>query len=152
MNVMDDKPVRSSWDEYYIDLAVAAASRSTCSRLSVGAVIVRDKQIISTGYNGSLSGAPHCVDVGCLLVNGHCVATTHAEQNAIQQAAKLGVSTAYGVMYVTHKPCLNCFKAAYTAGIKRIVYKDNYGDVDYSILKLNPNNMIAVVQLPQNTK
>ncbi|MBP1621531.1 MAG: dCMP deaminase, partial [Acidobacteria bacterium] len=92
---------RVSWDRYFMNLAVQAATRSTCPRKEVGAVIVRDKGILATGYNGSLRGLPHCTEVGCLIENGHCVRTVHAEANAILQAAKHGVRIEDADIYVT---------------------------------------------------
>jgi dCMP deaminase len=83
---------RASWDEYFMNIARVVASRSTCERKFVGAVIVRDKTILSTGYNGSIRGMPHCTDVGHMMEDGHCVATIHAESNAIIQAAKNGAA------------------------------------------------------------
>ena len=84
-------PKRASWDEYFMNIASVVASRSTCPRKFVGAVIVREKTILSTGYNGSIRGMPHCSEVGHMMENDHCVATIHAESNAILQAAKNGV-------------------------------------------------------------
>lgn len=130
-----------------MELARVASERATCSRLAVGAVIVRDKQVIATGYNGSLRGAPHCVSVGCIIEDGHCIATVHAEANAIISAARNGHITEYATMYVTHNPCLNCYKMAHQAGIKRIVYDALYREVDYARLGLNGNQSIEVVQL-----
>lgn len=143
---------RKSWDEYFCDIAKAVAARSTCKRLSVGCVIVRDKTIIATGYNGSINGAPHCLDRGCVIENDHCIAAVHAEQNAIAQAAKNGTSLAYAIAYVTVNPCPNCFKLLYQAGIKRIVYVNDipehlYKKVDYNIFKLNNNQMPDMVCL-----
>jgi dCMP deaminase len=138
---------RTPWDEYWMGFASHAASRSTCPRLSVGAVLVRDRMIVMTGYNGVLAGAPHCTTVGCIIENGHCIASSHAETNAIDQAAKAGISTAYSTLYVTASPCLSCFQAAYRAGIKRIVYRELYGSVDYSRLGLNANSMIPIIKL-----
>ena len=88
---MPDKKNRVSWAEYFMNIAQEVATRSTCDRKHVGAVIVRDKTILSTGYNGSLKGLPHCDEAVCEMVEGHCVRTTHAEANAIVQAAKNGV-------------------------------------------------------------
>ena len=83
---------RASWDEYFMRIAIQAAARSTCDRKHVGAVVVRDKTILSTGYNGSIRGMPHCDDVGHMLENSHCIATVHAEANAIIQAARNGTA------------------------------------------------------------
>lgn len=125
---------RVNWDRYFMDIAVVVSSRSTCPRKNVGAVIVKDKQILSTGYNGSISGAPHCIDIGCIMENDHCIATIHAEVNAITQAAKHGVSIDGATIYVTASPCINCFKAICQAGICRIVYGEQYRVIDYDRL------------------
>ena len=119
---------RASWDDYFMNIARVVASRPTCERKFVGAVIVRDRTILSTGYNGSIRGMPHCTDVGHLMDDGHCVATIHAEVNAIIQAAKNGVSINEASIYVTASPCWNCFKAIANAGMKRIVYGEFYRD------------------------
>jgi len=119
---------RPSWDEYFMSIALQVAKRSTCDRAHVGAVIVRDRRILTTGYNGSPAGLPHCDDVGHLLVEGHCVRTLHAEQNAVIQAAYLDVSVQGGTIYVTHQPCLVCAKMIINAGIKRVVYAGTYPD------------------------
>lgn len=119
---------RASWDEYFMNIARVVASRSTCDRKFVGAVIVRDKTILSTGYNGSIRGMPHCTEVGHMMEEGHCVATIHAESNAILQAAKNGVSIDGASIYVTASPCWNCFKQVTNAGIRRIVFGEFYRD------------------------
>ena len=111
-----------------MNLAIQAATRSTCPRKSVGAVIVRDKTILSTGYNGSIRGAPHCTDVGCLMENDHCVRTVHAEANALVQAARNGVRLEGAEIYVTASPCFNCFKLIANAGIRKIYYGEFYRD------------------------
>ena len=94
----------------------------------MGAVIVRDKTILSTGYNGSVRGMPHCDDVGHMMENDHCIATVHAEANAIIQAAKNGVSVNAADIYVTASPCWHCFKLIANSGIKRIFYGEFYRD------------------------
>jgi dCMP deaminase len=142
----ESKPQRMSWDEYFCQMAKVAATRSTCPRLSVGAVLVRDRMILATGYNGSVRSAPHCIDSGCVLVDGHCLAAVHAEANAILQAAKNGVNTAFSTMYITVNPCLSCFKIMYQAGVKRIVYANTipehlYKSVDYGVFNINNNCM-----------
>ena len=111
-----------------MNIARVVASRSTCDRKQVGSVIVRDKTILSTGYNGSLRGLPHCDEVGHMLENDHCVATIHAEQNAIIHAARNGVAIDGGVIYVTASPCWSCFKSIANAGLRRIVYGEFYRD------------------------
>jgi dCMP deaminase len=119
---------RPPWDEYFMQITFEVAKRSTCPRAAVGAVIVREKRILTTGYNGSPMGLPHCTEAGCLMVNDHCVRTLHAEQNAIIQGALHGVDVSGSTIYVTHQPCLVCAKMAINAGIKRIVYAGQYPD------------------------
>lgn len=121
---------RPPWDDYFMNIARQVAMRSTCPRAAVGAVIVKDRRILTTGYNGSPMGLPHCSDVGCLIVDNHCVRTLHAEQNAIIQAALHGVSVNEGTIYVTHQPCLNCAKMIINAGIRRVVYAGEYPDLN----------------------
>src|SRR6478609_1216059 len=117
---------RASWDEYFMNLARVVASRATCDRKHVGAVIVRDRTVLSTGYNGSIRGLPHCEDVGCVMEDGHCITTVHAEANAILQAAKNGVSVDGAEIYTTASPCWNCFKLIANAGIRRISFGEFY--------------------------
>ena len=119
---------RSSWDQYFMDIARQVATRATCDRKHVGAVLVRDRTILSTGYNGSIRGMPHCDEVGHLMENGHCVATVHAEANAILQAAKNGVRIDGATLYTTASPCWPCFKLVANAGCVRIVYGEFYRD------------------------
>jgi len=119
---------RVSWHRYFMNLALQAATRSTCPRKNVGAVIVRDKAILSTGYNGSIRGAPHCTEVGCLMENSHCVRTVHAEANALVQAARHGTRLEGSEIYVTASPCFNCFKLIVNAGIQTIHFGEFYRD------------------------
>jgi len=119
---------RVSWDRYFMNLAVQAATRSTCPRKHVGAVIVRGKTVLSTGYNGSLRGASHCTDVGCLMHNDHCIRTVHAEANALVQAARNGVSVEGAEIYVTASPCFSCFKLIANAGVRAVYYGEFYRD------------------------
>ena len=119
---------RVSWKDYFMNIAREVATRSTCDRKHVGAVIVREKTILSTGYNGSIKGLPHCDEVGCEMVDGHCVRTTHAEANAIVQAAKNGIQINQSEIYVTASPCYDCFKLIANAGIKVIYYDEFYRD------------------------
>jgi dCMP deaminase len=107
-------------------IALAVSERSTCDRAMVGCVLVREKRILTTGFNGSPTGQAHCDEIGHLMVDGHCVRTIHAETNAIIQAALHGVSTRDAICYVTHLPCINCTKALINAGIARIVYGEAY--------------------------
>ena len=119
---------RVSWKDYFMNIAREVSTRSTCNRKHVGAVIVREKTILSTGYNGSIKGLPHCDEVGCEMVDGHCVRTTHAEANAIVQAAKNGIQINQSEIYVTASPCYDCFKLIANAGIKIIYYDEFYRD------------------------
>ena len=119
---------RASWEQYFMNIAKEVATRSTCDRKHVGALIVRDKTILSTGYNGSIRGMPHCDDVGHMMEDGHCVATIHAETNAILQAAKNGVMINGAEVYITASPCWPCFKMLANAGIKKIYYGEFYRD------------------------
>ena len=119
---------RVDWDTYFMRIAREVAGRSTCDRKHVGAVIVRDRNILSTGYNGSIAGLPHCDEVGHMMENGHCVATVHAEANAILQAAKNGVRIDGATLYTTASPCWPCFKLIANSGCVRIVYGEFYRD------------------------
>ena len=120
--------MRAGWHEYFMKMAHQAATRATCPRKHVGAVIVRDKTVRSTGYNGSIRGLEHCEDVGCMMEDGHCVATVHAEANAIIQAAKNGVSIEGSEIYTTASPCWGCFKLIANAGIRCVFYGEFYRD------------------------
>jgi dCMP deaminase len=122
------RAMRAGWNEYFMGIAHQAATRSTCPRKHVGAVIVRDRTVLSTGYNGSLRGLPHCEDAGCIMEDGHCITTVHAEANAILQAAKNGVSIEGGELYTTASPCWNCFKLIANAGIRTIYFGEFYRD------------------------
>ncbi|GAB4227136.1 MAG: dCMP deaminase family protein [Acidobacteriota bacterium] len=119
---------RVDWHTYFMGIARQVATRATCDRKHVGAVLVRDKVILSTGYNGSLRGLPHCDEVGHLMEDGHCVRTIHAEANAIVQAARNGVALEGAECYVTASPCFHCFKLLANAGIRRIYYGEFYRD------------------------
>ncbi|MBX3129444.1 MAG: dCMP deaminase family protein [Polyangiaceae bacterium] len=119
---------RASWDEYFMAIAREVATRSTCARKHVGAVIVRDKMILATGYNGSLRGLAHCDDDDHLMEDGHCVRTVHAEANAIVQAARNGIRLEGAHIYVTASPCWGCFKLIGNSGLTRIVFGEFYRD------------------------
>jgi len=118
--------MRPAWDSYFMKIAFAVSERSTCDRAFVGCVLVLNKRILTTGFNGSPAGQDHCDEIGHLMVDGHCVRTIHAETNAIIQAALHGVSTRGATCYVTHFPCINCAKALINAGITRLVYSSAY--------------------------
>ncbi|MCX8105771.1 MAG: cytidine/deoxycytidylate deaminase family protein [Ignavibacterium album] len=119
---------RPSWDEYFLKLAMLASERATCPRMHCGCVLVKDRFVLATGYNGSLPGQPHCEDVGCLIVDNHCVRTNHAEMNALIQAARHGVNTTGATAYITNMSCTTCAKAMIAAGIKRVVVFSDFHD------------------------
>ncbi len=127
---------RPSWDEYFMEITRLVVSRSTCLRRQVGAVVVKDKKILATGYNGAPSGLPHCLEVGCLreemgIPSGErheLCRGLHAEQNAIIQAAYHGVSINGATLYCTNLPCIICTKMLINAGIARVVYGQGYAD------------------------
>lgn len=130
---------RSTWDEYFLRIAAEVATRATCDRAHVGAVMVRDKSIIATGFNGSIRGMPHCDDVGHDLVNDRCQRTIHAEINALAQAARMNGGLDGATAYLTHFPCNNCFKAMANARVVRVVY----GEVRY----VEPAVVVAAMAL-----
>jgi dCMP deaminase len=134
---MAEKPhaERPSWDQYFMTITWQVAERSTCLRAKVGAVIVRDRSILATGYNGSPAGLPHCLDVGCLIyesrtpdgeIEQNCYRTIHAEINAITQAARNGSAIRDADIYVTHTPCIHCLKVLINTGISRVYYGKPY--------------------------
>jgi dCMP deaminase len=133
---MQDRP---SWDSYFRQIAHLVATRATCPRRSVGALIVRDKRILATGYNGAPRGLPHCPPggpehdwpEGCMYA-GHCIRSLHAEQNALLQAAMIGVACEGATVYVTCQPCNSCAKMMINAGIRRVVFEGDYPD-DFSL-------------------
>jgi dCMP deaminase len=120
--VIDSWETRMDWDDYFMSMALLISSRSSCDRLHVGCVLVKDTHVISVGYNGFLAGSPHESKV----VGGHEQATVHAEQNAIADCAKRGISTIGATAYITHYPCINCFKILISAGIAEIKYHKEY--------------------------
>ncbi len=117
---------RPDLDQYFLNIASVVAARATCDRAHIGAVLVKDKYIISTGYNGAPHGLAHCDEVGHQMENDHCVRTTHAEQNAIIQAAVHGSSTRGAILYCTHSPCKICAKIILNAHIGRVVVAELY--------------------------
>jgi dCMP deaminase len=120
--------MRQNYDVYFLSIAKQVATRATCDRKHVGAVIVRDKHIVATGYNGSIAGLPHCDDVGHQMEDGHCVRTVHAEMNAIAQAARHGSAVGGSTIYISASPCWPCFKVLANAGITRVVFGEFYRD------------------------
>lgn len=133
---------RLSWEEYFMSTAMLLSCRSSCNRLHVGCVLVKNNRIISAGYNGFLPGAPH----ESIVVNNHEIATVHAEQNAISDCASRGVSVKDATAYITHFPCINCAKILAASGIKEIVYLNDYKN-DSNVLTLLGNVNISVKQL-----
>jgi dCMP deaminase len=135
---MYDISSRPTWDEYFMMLAKVTATRSTCLAFPVGAVIVKDRQVLATGYNGSPSGSDHCTALGyCYPELSACNASkilpsrsVHAEANAIAQAAKHGISTSGGIIYVTLEPCLTCLKLVISSGIKEVFYETKFNTGD----------------------
>jgi len=148
---------RLSWDQYFMTITQQVAERSTCTRAKVGAVIVRDKNILATGYNGSASGMPHCTDVGCLIYKSttptgetveNCFRTIHAEINAIAQAAKNGSIIRDADIYITHTPCIHCFKVLINTGIVRICYEKAYKlETIESLLEYTPHVTLNKITL-----
>ena len=129
-------PGRPGWDDYFMNIAQLVATRSTCLRRSVGAVLVREKRLLATGYNGAPSGLRHCLDVGCFRQQNHIPSGErhelcrglHAEQNAIIQAAMHGVSVKGASLYCTNHPCIICAKMIINAGISSVIIKEGYED------------------------
>lgn len=129
---------RPSLDQYFVNIARNVSTRSTCLRHNVGAVIVFDKQILTTGYNGAPAGLVNCIDIGCIRLKENIPSGTqhekcravHAEQNAIIQASVHGISVKGGTLYCTHQPCILCAKMLINAGIVRVVFEQSYPDKD----------------------
>lgn len=137
--------MRKSWDEYFLDIAEVVATRGTCPRLHVGCVIVKDKHIVSTGFNGSIHGHNHCDEDGCLLNDeGRCIRTLHAEENAVLHADRHLLQGA--TAYITHESCEKCAKTLAQSGIKRVVFREHYEN------KWNQHFLkgIEVLHLPKN--
>lgn len=133
---------RLSWQEYFMNLAMTVSQRGTCDRAYVGCVIVnKENRIVSTGYNGSIKGNPHCDEIGHTMRDGHCIATIHAEMNALLYCAKEGISVNGCIAYVTHFPCLNCTKSLIQAGISKIYYNKAYRVDDYAKELLERNKI-----------
>ncbi len=137
---------RITWDDYFMSTALLISSRSSCERLHVGCVLVKNNRIISAGYNGFLAGAEH----KSIVENNHEQATVHAEQNALSDCANRGVSTDGAHAYITHYPCISCFKILVAGGIKKVIYLDNYKN-DQNISKIidSMDKKIEIVQLIQ---
>lgn len=125
--------LRIPWNQYFMVQSQILSKRSTCDRLRVGATVVRDRRIIAGGYNGSITGDVHCEEVGCYVVDNHCIRTIHAEVNALLQCAKFGAPTDGAEIYVTHFPCLQCTKTIIQAGIRKVYYEEDYKNHPYAV-------------------
>lgn len=149
---MSEKHIhRPSWDNYFLKLAMLVSERATCPRMHCGCVLVRDKRILATGYNGSIPGDVHCEDVGCYVVDNHCIRTIHAEMNAILQCSSHGISTEGAVAYVTNMPCTNCAKALIAAKIKEIVIFSDYHDTLAEEFFKNAGVILRRLEMPGTT-
>lgn len=133
---------RMSWDQYFIAQSAILSTRSTCTRLHVGAVIVKNNRIIASGYNGSVAGTPHCTEVGDLIVDGHCIRAVHAEQNALMQAAQMGIVVNGATVYVTDVPCIHCTKLLLQAGVTKINFMRNYRNDPFAEELLSRKNVL----------
>lgn len=131
-------------EKLFMKIAHLFGENSTCDRAKVGCVIVKDGRIISTGFNGSLSKQPHCNEVGHLLVEGHCIRTIHAEQNALTFCAKKGTSVDGAEAYVTHYPCSHCLKLLIQSGIKKVYYSDAYRIDENPFFDLIPSKQVRI--------
>jgi len=142
------KKVRPSKDEYFMLIAKLVSLRGTCPRLRVGAIAVKDGYILASGYNGSPSKMDHCIDVGCLMVDGHCHRAVHAEQNVVAMAARKGISLEGAKLYVTNFPCDTCLKILINAGIKEIIYENMYQNkvTDILLKEAVKKNIIKIRQ------
>lgn len=139
---MSDRP---SWEQYFRDLTTLASTRSPCERLKVGCILTKDNRIIAQGYNGYLPGASHRQ----ILRDGHEVATIHAEQNAISDCARRGVSCEGATAYITHYPCLNCMKIMCASGIKSIKYIDDYNN-DTIVREFQKVSCVPITQISKD--
>jgi len=129
---------RINWDEYFMSIALLASARSPCLRLKVGSVIVKDNRIISMGYNGFICGAPHISRV----IDNHEQSIIHSEINAITDCAKRGTSLDNSIIYITHFPCINCFRSISACGIKKIIYLEDYNNQDIVYILANDSSTI----------
>lgn len=142
ISIISNNNHRISWDEYFLSIAFLISSRSACNRLKVGSVIVKDNRILSAGYNGFLPGAPHISRIR----DNHEMATIHSEVNAITDCAKRGVSIQGSKIYITHYPCINCFKSIAASGITEIIYHTDYHN-DSLVKELSDENGIIIKKL-----
>jgi dCMP deaminase len=152
---LHNRPERPSWDQYFMTITRVVAERSTCLRAQVGAVIVRDRSILATGYNGSPAGLPHCTEVGCLVyesrtpdgeIEQNCFRTIHAEINAISQAARNGAAIRDADIYVTHTPCIQCLKVLINTGVRTVYYARPYKL--HTVAEMRKGATIKLVEVP----
>lgn len=137
--------MRLDWDEYFLQIAEKVAERASCDRKHVGYIAIKDRRILATGYNGSISGLPSCDDVGHLMISDHCLRTIHAETNVLVQAAKYGISLDGASFYGTWgPPCWDCFKLVANAGIKRIVYRESTDERHQNSLVVNTAKELGI--------
>jgi dCMP deaminase len=141
-NFINTLNTRPNWDQYFMSIAILVSQRSSCERLKVGSVIVENNRIISTGYNGFLPGAEH----KSIVIDNHEQATIHAEQNSICDAASRMVSVKNSSIYITHFPCLNCFKSIVASHIKKIFYNQDYKN-NPLVERLSEENNIQIIRL-----
>ena len=140
--------MRKTWHKYFSDICEKVSERGTCDRKQVGCVLVKNKHILATGYNGAISGAEHCDEIGHLLEDNHCIRTVHAEINALAQCAKFGIACEEATAYINTFPCFDCFKALVNAGIKEIYYKDEYNSAHKKqVLDFSRQLQIKLVKL-----
>jgi len=138
---------RPNWHQTMMAVAETMSFRSTCPRAQTGCIIATpDNQILTTGYNGAPRGIAHCTDVGCDMLNGHCIRAIHAEQNALVQAARVGVSVRDGELYATHRPCIRCSNMIIQAGIASVIFREDY-DTDRKLDAVTANFATAGVLL-----
>ena len=159
MEKQEPKIIRPSWDEYFMQVAMLVATRSTCLRHHVGAVFVKDKRIITTGYNGAVSDRAHCLDVGCMRIkqdipsgkmHEKCEAV-HAEQNGIIQAAIIGISLKGAILYCTHSPCIICAKMIRQVKISQVYYYCSYPDKESKEYLAEANISLIQMEKPSTT-
>ena len=139
---------RPNWDQYFLKLAMLASERATCPRMHCGCVLVKNKNVIATGYNGSIPGDEHCEDVGCLVVDNHCIRTVHAEMNALVQAARRGNAVDGASAYITNMPCTTCAKALIIAGVTRVVIFSEFHDTLAETFFAKANVTIDRIPMP----
>jgi len=138
LNILQNENERISWDTYFMSIATLASLRSSCNKLHVGSVIVKNNRVVSMGYNGFISGSPHISHI----INNHEQATVHSEINAITDCAKRGVCIDNAKIYITHFPCINCFKTIVSCGINEIIYYDDYNNDDLVFVLAKEANII----------